>query len=68
MRTSPWSVANAVRGSAVVEVASIGVVVSCFVRCEYGKSGSVRGLLSLCLNLYRVHYREKRRIIFFWWQ
>ena len=54
-RTSPQSVADAVRASAAVEVAGIGVVVSSFVRCEYAKSGSVRGLLSLCFNLYRVH-------------
>ena len=54
-RMSPSSVVHAVRASAAVEVTGVAIVVSSFVRCEYARSGSTCGLLSLCLNLYRVH-------------
>ena len=51
MRTSNLSVADALDASGVVEVARIAVVLSSIVRCEYARSGSARGLLSVCLTL-----------------
>ena len=51
MRTLNLSVAEALDASVVVEVAGVAVVLSSIVRCEYIRSGSVRGLLSVCLTL-----------------
>ena len=51
---SAFTVAEAIHASAHVEVARVAVVVSCIVHCDcacVARSGSVRGLLSLSLNL-----------------
>ena len=51
MTTLTLSVAKALDASGAVEVVGIAVVLSSIVRCEYARSGSARGLLSVCLTL-----------------
>ena len=51
MRTSNLSVAEALDASRAVEVAGVAVVVSSIVCCEYARSVSARGLLSVYLTL-----------------
>ena len=52
------SVAEAVHASVAVEVASVAVVLSYIVRCEYAKSGRARGLLSVSQSVERAVERE----------
>ena len=42
---------EALDASGAIDVVGVAVVLSSIVRCEYARSGSARGLLSVCLTL-----------------